>query len=179
MATIWCNGFQLTMPDDEDEQPTPGHLAILNSTIELIPFRHLACLRLIEVRPRRGHPRRGGRDISTRTIRLNRNIFSSRENDPINQTFLHEFGHLVDSAYGVTNYVQRLHTEDSDALLHTSHTGDTGGAGERIADCYMHYIVNVVAGTPSTNRAYRGREGERRFRVLLESPAFVSAATVS
>jgi len=174
---IWCNGFQLTMPDDEDEQPTAGHIAILSSTIELIPFRHLACLRLIEARPRRGHPRRGGHDPSTRTIRLNRNIFSSRENDPLNQTFLHELGHLVDRAFGVTSFVRRLHTPDAEALLNTSHTGDTNGAGERIADCYMHYIVNVLAGIRSTNRAYQDGEGERRFRVLLASPAFTRSGS--
>lgn len=57
-------------------------------------------------------------------------------------------------------------------MLSTSHTGDTNGAGERIADCYMHYIVNVLAGMRSTNRAYQDSEGERRFRVLLSSPAF-------
>lgn len=84
MATTWCNGFQLIMPDDEDEQPTAGQIAILHSTIELVTFRHLACLRLIEARPRRDHPRRGGHDPDTRIIRLNRTIFSNSENDTLN-----------------------------------------------------------------------------------------------
>ncbi len=65
-------------------------------------------------------------------------------------------------------------------LLSTGHTGHTQGAGERIADCYMIYLLQVIAGHrynhPADPAAYQGSAARMRFNLLLQSRAFEGIA---
>ncbi|MCM3876476.1 MAG: hypothetical protein NEA02_08660 [Thermoanaerobaculia bacterium] len=94
-------------------------------------------------------------------------------------TLLHEFGHHVDWRYDVVAYA-RSQGANGRALLSTGHAGATQGAGERIADCYMIYLLQVLAGQryshPADTAAYQGGAARMRFNLLLQSRAFEGMA---
>lgn len=162
--------------DTPSDRPNPQHWAILEQSTALIPPAHRSSVWNIELRGHRQFPLRGGgSDHSTSTIRLSYASLRESYNSEYNVTFLHEFGHHVDWRYGIADYVSGQGA-DGHTLLSTGHRGATQGPGERIADCYMIYLLQEIAGHdyrhPADPAAYRGEAAQMRFNLLLQSPAF-------
>jgi hypothetical protein len=180
MVETWLEGVRLYLPDNPEHHPNALQMSALRASINLVPIFHAACIERVEVRGPNQYPRRGGgNDADAGIIRLSHACLSEAYNEPFNITMLHELGHIVDRAYGVTAYVQRLGTESARALLATEHAhreGGTDGPGERIADCYMYYLLNELAEERAGGPPYQGNEGKRRFKVLLASPAFSNSS---
>ncbi|GEM_PF-1329085 len=174
-------GIPLEVPDSPREQPTTLQLETLDRTVRLIPSSHRAHLSLIQVRrPNQVPATGGGHNHQQRLIRLSHASLSRRFNRNFNQTLLHEMGHLIERAYGIARWMRRQSDNpDARELLETAHDGHTGGPAERIADCYMIYLIRFFGGAanlPADPAAYRGDAAERRFRALLQSPAFANSA---
>ncbi|WP_437916856.1 hypothetical protein WME73_20710 [Sorangium sp. So ce302] len=176
-------GLEYWTTTHERDWPEESHLRILENTFWLIPSQHRSIIDHVEFRGRGQQPRSGGGNnghvirLSHESVRARLNNTPGRE---FNITFLHEFGHLVDMHYQVTRYVMRRRDAAGRALLRTGHTGVTQMAGERIADCYMIYLLQELAGVPYQHpadpSAYRGEQARDRFDVLLQSPAFAGIA---
>lgn len=174
------SGIEFTWLDDPGDRPSPEHWVVLERSLALVPPAHYSAVRRIELRGHAQAPARGGgSDRVTSTIRLSYVSLRAPYNQQYNVTLLHEFGHHVDWRYDVAGYV-RGQGADGRALLLTGHTGATQGPGERIADCYMIYLLQVVAGRPYVHRAdpaaYRGVAARTRFDLLLRSRAFEGVA---
>jgi hypothetical protein len=108
-------------------------------------------------------------------IRLSHASLRANHNQHYNVTLLHEAGHHVDWHYRIAAYVGTRGAQGR-ALLDTGHRGATQGDGERVADCYMIYLLQVIARHaythPADPAAYRNESARSRFNLLLESPAF-------
>jgi hypothetical protein len=158
------------------DAPAAPHWTILERTTLLMPEAHRSVIDHIELRGHDQAPKSGGGSISAaRVIRLSYASLRQAYNRNYNITLLHEGGHHVNWHYGIEAFV-RSKGADGAALLNTGHSGATQGAGERIADCYMIYLMQVIARVPYQHpadpTAYRGVEATRRFKLLLQSPAF-------
>lgn len=164
--------------------PNARQMAILRATLDVIPLEHLCLLRLIEARRAGQAPAHGGgHDPAGGVIRLSAESFGKPYNQTLNQTLLHEMGHIVDAGLGGGHYVctqqiQQMRAQgdaDAAALLNTLHRGATPGAIERTADAYLAFVMLRIARAPFVHGAqpgaYVGSEAERRFRVLLETRA--------
>lgn len=180
------SGMDFFYPDAARDAPSAAQWAVLDRTTALIPEAHRNVISHVEVRGSTQAPRTGGGSIvDAHIIRLSHACLAASYNRTHNVTLLHEAGHHVDWHYGVVAFA-RTQGADGSALLATGHDGATQGAGERIADCYMVYLLQTIAGVPyqhpADRAAYRGAEAQRRFRVLLASPAgaaFASPATAA
>lgn len=170
------SGMTMLWLDTPEDRPNPQHWAILEASTALIPAAHRSVVMNIELRGHRQFPLRGGgSNHTTSTIRLSYACLREAYNNEHNVTLLHEFGHHVDWHYGIADYVSRQGA-DGRALLETGHRGATQGPGERIADCYMIYLLQEIAGRPYRHpadpAAYQGEAAQMRFNLLLQSPAF-------
>jgi hypothetical protein len=158
------------------DAPAAPHWTILERTTLLMPEAHRSVIDHVELRGHDQAPKSGGGSISAaRVIRLSYASLRQAYNRNYNITLLHEGGHHVNWHYGIEAFV-RSKGADGAALLNTGHSGATQGAGERIADCYMIYLIQIIARVPYQHpadpAAYRGVEATRRFKLLLQSPAF-------
>ena len=170
------SGITCLWVDTPLDRPNPLHWDILEQSTALIPEAHRTAVSTIELRGHRQVPLSGGGSIhTTSTIRLSYASLRETYNDQYNVTLLHEFGHHVDWRYEVTSFVRRQGANGR-TLIATGHTGATQGDGERIADCYMIYLIQVIAAKaythPADPAAYRGDAAQMRFDLLLQSPAF-------
>ena len=162
------------------EPPTTEQIRIILRTLELVPVPHLRLLSPpghVQVsRPGCAPRRGGGNGGDSRWIRISAAAVGAPHNRHLNVTLLHELGHVVDSAYGGTRWLQRNDRDGYRLLASTGHEGATPGAGERFADCYMIFLVTQVGERPYTHpadpQAYRGEQAMRRYRILLNTPAF-------
>lgn len=182
MPEMLPGGVELIRFGGPADPPNASELNILQSTVQLLPVEHLALLSRIEARrPRQAPLRGGGNDPVNKIVRLSSVSFA--ENAEVNLTFLHEMGHIVDHYLRCTEQIQLFARQpghplqqDAAALLSTPHLGATGGAGERIADCYMVLMRSLRTSRPYSSRScptqYQGTEAQRRFRVLLATSAF-------
>jgi len=179
---LLSSGIECTWLDGPADCPRPEHWLVLDRSLALVPMAHRSVVRRIELRGHSQAPARGGgSDRTTGTIRLSYVSLRAPYNREYNVTLLHEFGHHIDWRYEVVSHV-RGQGADGRALLLTGHTGATQGPGERIADCYMIYLLQVVAGRPYVHpadpAAYRGVAARTRFDLLLRSRAFDGIAGV-
>jgi hypothetical protein len=158
-------------------------IAIVRS-VSLIPSAHLALFGdygYIQLcKPGCPPSGGGGHNPDTPYIKLSHRCLANGYNRQYNITLLHEMGHIVDRQFRAVEWLQRNAREEFRFLAETGHEGATGGAGERFADCYMLYLTNVVAGHrvrhPADPAAYQGEQAQRRYRILLSTPAFASNA---
>lgn len=113
------------------------------------------------------------------TINLSYASLRESYNRLYNVTLLHEFGHHVNWRYHIEGYAHGQGANGR-ALLNTGHIGARQGPGERIADCYMIYLLQVIAGQrynhPADPSAYQGAAAHMRFNLLLQSRAFEGMA---
>lgn len=142
----------------------------------LIPEAHRSLVDYVELRKQGQVPKQGGGSVrGAGIIRLSYACLRKNYNANYCSTLLHETGHHVDYNYRVEAFA-RSSGADGAALLNTRHEGATPGGSERIADCYMIYMLQMVANVhyshPADPAAYRGTEATRRFRVLVQSKAF-------
>jgi hypothetical protein len=170
------SGIECRYLDAAADAPEAAHWAVLERSTALIPVAHRSLVRHVELRGRNQAPSSGGgSDRAAGVIRLSHASLRAPYNRNYNVTLLHEFGHHVDWRYDLVRYVQGRSAEGR-ALLSTRHNGATQGPGERIADCYMIYLLQVVAGQnythPADPEAYRGTAARARFTLLVQSPAF-------
>jgi hypothetical protein len=173
---VLSSGIACLWLDDPADRPDPQHWLILERTTALIPMAHRSVVRQVELRGHVQAPLRGGgSDRTAGMIRLSHVSLRESYNREYNVTLLHEFGHHVDWRYHVANFVLGK-GENGRALLNTGHTGIRQGQGERIADCYMIYLLQVIAGRryvhPADPAAYQGAAARMRFELLLQSQAF-------
>lgn len=179
---IYVNGVEVmtrTSPDPS-APPSDTQWSVIENTLALVPSRHLQLLSdpgYVQVSKSNCLPGKGGGNGGgDRWIRLSSDSLSKRYNRTYNVTLLHELGHLVDVHYSAMRTLKTQDREGYRLLINTPHDGETSGDGEHFADCYMIYLLQVVAGHryvhPIAPEAYRGEEAQRRFRVLLSSPAF-------
>ncbi|HUK61887.1 MAG TPA: hypothetical protein VLV15_01100 [Dongiaceae bacterium] len=164
------------------DRPDPQHWVILERSTALIPAAHRHVVRTVELRGHAQVPLRGGgSDQTTGTIRLSHACLRASYNREYNVTLLHEWGHHVDWRYGVAAFA-RGQGANGQTLLATRHDGVRQGPGERIADCYMIYLLQVVARRhyvhPAEPAAYQGAAARMRFDLLLRSPAFAGVPGV-
>ncbi len=176
-------GILCTYHDEPADAPLEEHWTVLEQTTALIPAEHRPLVARVELRGHGEFPARGGgSDREARVIRLSHASLRESYNRRQNVTLLHEWGHHVDWHYDVTGWVAGQ-GENGRTLLQTGHTGATQGPEERIADCYMVYLIQVVADRPYEHRAdpeaYRGSAARMRFGLLLGSPAFPPMAEVA
>lgn len=174
------SGIECLWLDAPADRPLPEHWTVLERSTALIPAAHRSLVRHVELRGHGQSPARGGgSDRTTGTIRLSHASLRESYNRSYNVTLLHEFGHHVDWRYDVVAYA-RSQGANGRALLSTGHAGATQGAGERIADCYMIYLLQVLAGQryshPADTAAYQGGAARMRFNLLLQSRAFEGMA---
>lgn len=170
------SGIDCLWLDTPADRPLPAHWLTLERTADLIPVAHRSVVRHIELRGHRQSPENGGgSDQAAHIIRLSYNSLRASYNREYVVTLLHEFGHHVDWNYGVSAFARRQGSQGR-VLLNTRHVGATHGDGEQIADCYMIYLLQVLAGHryhhPADPAAYRGAAARQRFDILLASPAF-------
>jgi hypothetical protein len=170
------SGIACLWQDGPSDRPDPQHWVVLERTTALIPMAHRSAVRQVELRGHGQAPLRGGgSDRPTGTIRLSHASLRATYNREYNVTLLHEWGHHVDWRYHVVSFVHGKGANGR-ALLNTGHDGVTHGFGERIADCYMIYLLQVIAGHrythPADPAAYQGAAARMRFDLLLQSPAF-------
>lgn len=179
---MYVNGVEVmtrTSPDPSTP-PDDNQWSVIENTLALVPTEHLQLLSspgYIQVSKTGCLPNSGGGNGgSERWIRLSQKSLSESYNRDYNATLLHELGHLVDVHYSAMRTIQQLDPEGYRLLVNTPHNGQTSGAGEHFSDCYMIYMLQVVAGYsythPADPTAYRGNEAHSRFRVILNSPAF-------
>ena len=177
---LLSSGVEFLWLDTPADCPRPEHWTVLERSTALIPAAHRSVVQHVELRGHDQSPARGGgSDRATSTIRLSYTSLREPYNREYNVTLLHEFGHHVDWRYKVAGYV-RGQRANGQALLNTGHTGITQGPGERIADCYMIYLLQVIAGHRYNHRAdpaaYQGVAARVRFNLLLQSRAFEGMA---
>ncbi len=170
------SGIDCLWLDTSSDRPDPQHWMVLERTTALIPIAHRSVVRCVELRGRDQAPARGGgSDRNTGTIRLSHASLRETYNREYNVTLLHEFGHHVDWRYDVAGHVSGQGANGR-AFLSTGHAGTTQGPGERVADCYMIYLLQVIAHYSYTHRAdptaYQGTAARMRFDLLLGSRAF-------
>lgn len=173
------NGVDVRVLTDPADQPLAAAVIGLFRALELLPQRHLELLRSGHVQFSKRHclPRRGGgNDPTTPWVRISRFAADATRNHQYCGTFLHEFGHIVDTRYGAMAWLRANDREGYRLLAGTAHEGTTDFDGERFADCYMLYLLNEVAGHstghPADPAAYRGDAAQQRYRLLLSTPAF-------
>ena len=174
------SGIACLWLDTPSDRPDPHHWTVLERTTAIIPVTHRSVVRHIELRGHSQSPTHGGgSNRPAGLIRLSYASLRKPYNREYNVTLLHEFGHHVDWRYDVVRYV-RGQGANGRALLNTGHSGDTPGPGERIADCYMIYLLQVIAGCRYNHRAdpaaYRSAAARMRFDLLLQSRAFAGFA---
>ncbi len=175
MPEEWLEGIRTSFPEDPAHRPTEAQLAVLRATINLIPLRHFACLNRLELRrPHQPPCKGGGNDPVRKIVRLSYKCLHKPYNQTYNITFLHELGHIVDHVFGVTDWINAQRTDDARAFIATPHEGATDFDGERTADCYMYYLATRLGDSSTNVPHYSGAEGQRRFALLLASPAFGS-----
>lgn len=186
MSEYIIGGVELRRFGGSSHPPDEAHYEILKRTIGLVPPEHLTGLNRVEARrPRQPPTRGGGHNPHQKVIRLSAASFSESHNRVVNQTFLHEMGHIVDFNFRCLAQIRSFSTNaghplraDAAALLSTPiHSSRrTHGPGEIIADCYQILFRSLRISRPYRNRAitthYTGREAQRRFRVLLATTAF-------
>ena len=164
----------------QTEPPTGEQIRIILRTLEHVPVPHLRLLSPpghIQVSRPGCAPRRGGGNGGlSRWIRLSAAAIGADYNRTLNVTLLHELGHVIDSVYGGMRWLQDNDRDGYRLLAATGHTGATQFPGERFADCYMIFLITQVAGRSYNHRAdpsaYRGEQAMRRYRILLNTPAF-------
>lgn len=140
---VLSSGIECLWLDTPADSPRPEHWAVLERSTALIPVAHRSVVRRIELRGQHQSPAHGGgSDQPTRTIRLSYAGLRAAYNRQYNVTLLHEFGHHIDWHYRVVPYVRRQGANGR-ALLH--------GPGERIADCYAIYLLQVIRGRLLSN----------------------------
>lgn len=179
---LYINGVEVmtrTSPNPLDP-PTDSQWKIIERTLALVPTQHLQLLSnpgYVQVSKSGCSPRKGGGNGGkSRWIRLSSASLNERYNRAYNVTLLHELGHIVDFHYSAMTTLQKQDPEGYRLLVNTPHRGKTSFSGEHFADCYMIYLLQEVANYsyihPAAPNAYKGVEAQRRFRVLLNSPAF-------
>lgn len=188
MTSVTVQGVHIPMytPPDRSVPPSDRQRQIIVSTLGLIPSVHLrrvfgrrADSSHVQVSKSSCSPSEGGGNgafLGQNWVRLSADCMGQSYNQRLNATLLHEFGHLVDHAYGAMHWLRRNDRQAYGLLRNTRHEGGTQTAGETFADCYMIYVYSKIAGLGYTHRAdpdaYRGEEAQRRFRALLSTPPF-------
>ena len=177
------SGILCTYHDEPADAPSADHWTVLEQTTALIPAEHRPLVARVELRAHGESPASGGgSDREARRIRLSHASLRATYNQRQNATLLHEWGHHVDWHYNVAGWVAGQ-GENGRTFLQTGHDGATQGPEERVADCYMIYLIQVVAGRNyvhmADREAYRGNAARMRFDLLLRSPAFPPMAEVA
>jgi hypothetical protein len=172
-------GVDVRVLTDPADQPQAAAVLAIFRTLELLPRRHLDLLRSghVQISKRQCPPRRGGgNDPEVPWVRVSRAAADETRNHQYCITMLHELGHIVDTRYGAMAWLRDNDPEGYRFLAATAHEGATDFDGERFADCYMLYLLNEVARRPTRHpaepAAYQGEAAQRRYRILLSTPAF-------
>ena len=166
----------------DQDPPNAQQMDHLQRSLLLVPPEHAEIITRIEARvPGQAPQSGGGNNRIQRIIRLSHASFSASYNTnadrQLNITVLHELGYIIDYHYGVLRFMHRHRREEPyRSVLSTPYAHGDHGDGEIIADCYMIFWVQIVGGAsygyPPTPSAYQGQAAMRRFRALLDSPAF-------
>lgn len=172
-------GVDVRVLTDPADQPLATAVVAIFRTLELLPRRHLALLRggYVQISKRQCPPGRGGgNDPAVPWVRVSRAAADETRNHNYCITMLHEIGHIVDTRFSAMAWLRDNDPEGYRFLAATAHEGTTDFDGERFADCYMLYLLNEVAGRrtghPADPGAYQGEEAQRRYRLMLSTPAF-------
>ncbi len=182
LQTVDVAGMLVRVYQDPAARPGIDAWNAIHEALKLIPREHLALLGdygYIQL-SKPGCPpfRGGGHNPEVPYARLSHACLSSSYNRHCNITLLHEYGHIVDAHYEAMAWLRTNAPEDFRLLSSTGHQGATGGPGERFADCYMLYLMNVVAGVrtghPADRAAYQGEQATRRYNILRSTPAFTA-----
>ncbi len=160
MTTHNVKGVRIEIIGADEHGRAPGALrtasgmqtAQLLRSLDRLPREHLVLLPRITVGerpPATDHPRSYGGGGSAHRgmpggpyLRLNWRIFQAPWNQGfLNNTILHEVGHIVDWAYGCMDALRIEHRTHYRALISHPHSGRTQGPSEHYADAYADYFI--------------------------------------